>query len=116
MAGSRQACDRATKRPLHAVAAALPIRLACGAPGRGRQIVRTVRPVHARDLSQGRGGHETVRTVGLEQRQSDSQVCPARCTYWLHHLSSDGATSWGFELMPVCIVICEKEGWSCGVS
>ncbi len=71
MAGPRQACDRATKRPLHAVVAALPIHLARGVRGRGRQIVRTVRPVLARDLSQGRGGHETVRTVGSEQSQSE---------------------------------------------
>jgi len=38
MAGPRQACDRARKRPLHAVVAALPIRLACGARVEGARL------------------------------------------------------------------------------
>jgi len=116
MAGPRQACDRATKRPLHAVVAALPIRLACGGRGRGRQIVRTVRPVHARDLSRGGAVMKLSELSGWSRDSRTVRFVLLAAHTGRNQLSSDEATSWGFELMADCIVICEKEGWSCGVS
>src|SRR2546426_1121562 len=115
MAGPRQARDRATKRPVHAVGAALPIRLAFGA-GSGAPDCPNCPPRARRDLSRGGAVMKLSELSGWSRDNRTVRFVLLAAHTGRNQLSSDGATSWRFELMPVCIVICEKEGWSCGVS